>query len=40
MVVDWLVSTFGPFLVPAVLFLAGVLFYVALWLFQRARDND
>jgi hypothetical protein len=35
MVVDTLVESVGPFLVPILLFFAGVVFYVLLWLYQR-----
>lgn len=35
MVVDALVETVGPFLVPVALFFGGVAVYVLLWLWQR-----
>lgn len=34
---DALFETFGPFVVPAALFVGGVLFYAALWWIQRRR---
>ena len=35
MIVDAVVETFGPFLIPAVVFVVGVVGYVALWLLTR-----
>lgn len=35
LVVDHLVARLGPFLIPAVVFVAGVLFYLLLWLYYR-----
>jgi hypothetical protein len=37
-IVDTLVSTFGPFLIPAVLFGLGVVGYLCLLLWDRLRD--
>lgn len=34
-----LVRTFGPFLIPAVLFAVGVCFYALLFLLNRWRDG-
>jgi hypothetical protein len=38
MIVDALVSTFGPFLIPAVLFGLGVVGYLFIVLLSRLRD--
>jgi hypothetical protein len=34
-IVDTVVRSFGPFLIPAVIFGVGVAFYVFLWLLGR-----
>jgi hypothetical protein len=34
---DWLISTFGPFLIPATLFVLGAIGYFFLWLVTRSR---
>jgi len=36
-VVELLVSTFGPFLIPATLFVLGAIGYLFLYLLTRAR---
>jgi len=36
-VIEILVSTFGPFLIPATLFVLGAIGYFFLWLVTRAR---
>ena len=35
--IDLLISTFGPFLIPATLFVLGGIGYFFLWLVTRAR---
>ena len=35
--VEWLVATFGPFLIPATLFVLGAIGYLFLYLLTRAR---
>jgi hypothetical protein len=37
MVLDGLVSTFGPFLIPVVLFVGGVVVYAVLWYVGRTE---
>ncbi|MFC7028138.1 hypothetical protein ACFQJ5_11955 [Halomicroarcula sp. GCM10025324] len=37
--VDTLVSTFGPFLIPATLFLLGAIGYLFLYLLTRTRTE-
>jgi hypothetical protein len=40
---DGLLSAFGPFLIPVVLFVGGVAFYILLWWFGKASldpDSD
>jgi len=34
---DLLISTFGPFLIPATLFVLGAIGYLFLWLVTRSR---
>ena len=38
-VVDTLVSTFGPFLIPATLFILGAIGYLFLYLLTRYRGE-
>jgi len=35
-----LFARFGPFLIPAVVFAVGVVFYGFLWLLTRWRDGE
>ena len=34
---DWLIATFGPFLIPATLFALGTVGYFFLWFLTRAQ---
>ena len=36
---DLLIETFGPFLIPATLFVLGAIGYLFLWLVTRSRRN-
>ncbi|WP_424004099.1 hypothetical protein ACOZ4I_06270 [Haloarcula salina] len=36
-VIEALVRTFGPFLIPATLFVLGAIGYLFLWLLSRSR---
>jgi len=39
-VVEWLFGTFGPFLIPATLFVLGAVGYLFLYAIERARRED
>jgi len=36
---DWLIATFGPFLIPATLFALGAVGYLFLWFLTRSRHE-
>jgi hypothetical protein len=38
--VEWLFGTFGPFLIPATLFVLGAVGYLFLYVVERARRDD
>jgi len=37
---EWLFGTFGPFLIPATLFVLGAVGYLVLYAIERARSDD
>ncbi|MFQ3285485.1 hypothetical protein [Natronomonas sp.] len=37
---EWLFGTFGPFLIPATLFVLGAVGYLFLYAIERTRRND
>ena len=39
-VIELLIATFGPFLIPATLFVLGAVGYGCLWLITRARRES
>jgi hypothetical protein len=37
---EWLFGTFGPFLIPATLFVIGAVGYLLLYVVERTRRDD